>query len=133
MGNVVDPIGDMLTRIRNALKEKHKSVDIPASNMKTAIVEIMLNNKFINNYKYLKDGKQGILRIFLGYDKQNRGTVKGLKRVSKPGLRVYVSKNEIPKMQEKLRVCVLSTSKGIMTDREARKEGVGGEVLCYIW
>lgn len=130
---MTDPIADMLTRIRNGNSAKHETVDIPASNMKKAIANILLEEGFIKGFDVIEDGKQGILRIQLKYGKENEKIITGLKRISKPGLRVYVKSDEIPRVLGGLGIAILSTSKGIITDREARKEGVGGEVICYIW
>ncbi|KXG74769.1 30S ribosomal protein S8 [Thermotalea metallivorans] len=130
---MTDPIADMLTRIRNANTVKHETVDIPASNMKKAIAEILFNEGFIKGYDVIEDGKQGIIRIQLKYGKNNEKVISGLKKISKPGLRVYAKKDEIPKVLGGLGIAILSTSNGIVTDKEARKLGVGGEVICYIW
>ena len=129
-----DPIADMLTRIRNANSSKHKTVDIPASNMKRSIANILLNEGYINAVEEIKDDvNQGVLRISLKYDEKGARVIDGLKRISKPGLRVYASKEELPKVLNGLGIALISTSKGIKTDKEARKEGLGGEVLAYIW
>lgn len=130
---MTDPIADMLTRIRNGNNAKHETVDIPASNMKKAIANILLEEGFIKGFDVIEDGKQGILRIQLKYGKDNEKIISGIKRISKPGLRVYVKSDEIPRVLGGLGIAVLSTSKGIITDKVARKEGVGGEVICYIW
>ncbi|KPU26772.1 30S ribosomal protein S8 [Caloranaerobacter sp. TR13] len=130
---MTDPIADMLTRIRNSNNAKHETVDIPASNMKKAIAEILLNEGFIKGYDIIDDNKQGIIRIQLKYGKNNERVITGLKRISKPGLRVYAKRDEIPRVLGGLGIAILSTSKGIMTDKAARKEGVGGEVICYVW
>lgn len=130
---MTDPIADMLTRIRNGNNAKHETVDIPASNMKKAIANILLEEGFIKGYDVIDDGKQGIIRIQLKYGKDNEKIITGLKRISKPGLRVYVKSDEIPRVLGGLGIAILSTSKGIITDKVARKEGVGGEVICYIW
>ena len=129
-----DPIADMLTRIRNAASSKHKTVDIPASNMKLAIAKILLDEGYIKSFEEIKEeNNQGIIRITLKYTENGKRVIDGLKRISKPGLRVYASKDELPKVLNGLGIALISTSKGIMTDREARKEGLGGEVLAYIW
>jgi len=131
-----DPIADMLTRIRNANAAFKESVDLPASNMKRAILEILKKEGYIEDYKYIEDGKQGILKIFLKYkgDRRNRQRViSGIVRVSKPGRRIYVSKDELPKVKSGMGIAVISTSKGVITDKEARKKNVGGEVICYVW
>lgn len=130
---MTDPIADMLTRIRNSNNAKHETVDVPASNMKKAIAEILLNEGFIKGYDIIDDNKQGIIRIQLKYGKNNERVITGLKRISKPGLRVYAKRDEIPRVLGGLGIAILSTSKGIMTDKAARKEGVGGEVICYVW
>ncbi|SHJ95625.1 SSU ribosomal protein S8P [Geosporobacter subterraneus DSM 17957] len=130
---MTDPIADMITRVRNANTVKHETVDIPASNMKKSIAEILLNEGFIKGYDVIEDGKQGIIRIQLKYGKNSEKVISGLKRISKPGLRVYAKKDEIPKVLGGLGIAILSTSNGIVTDKEARKLGVGGEVICYVW
>lgn len=131
--NTTDPIADMLTRIRNASSSKHKSVDIPASKMKKSIAEILFNEGYIKSFEEIKDDTQGIIRITLKYDENGAKVISGLKRISKPGLRVYASKDELPKVLNGLGIALVSTSKGIKTDKEARKENLGGEVLAYIW
>jgi small subunit ribosomal protein S8 len=130
---MTDPIADMLTRIRNASNAKHESVDIPASNIKKEIAQILLNEGFIKGFDVIDDGKQGIIRVDLKYGKQKEKVISGIKRISKPGLRVYVKSDEIPRVLGGLGIVILSTSKGIMTDKVARKENIGGEVLCYVW
>lgn len=130
---LTDPLADMLTRIRNAGKAKHKSVDIPGSRIKVAMADLMKREGYIKNYKFIKDNKQGILRVFLKYDANDRHVIYGLERVSKPSRRVYVAKDEIRPVLNGLGVSVLSTSKGVLTDRQAKKENIGGEVLCNIW
>ncbi len=127
-----DPIADMLTRIRNANSAKHVSVDVPASNMKKAIAEILLEEGYIKNYQVIDDGKQGVIRIALKYAGKEK-VISGVKRVSKPGLRIYKSKDELPQVLRGLGIAIISTSKGIMTDKKARKENVGGEVLAFVW
>lgn len=127
-----DPIADMLTRIRNANAAKHVSVDVPASNMKKAIAEILLEEGYIKNYQVIDDGKQGVIRIALKYAGKEK-VISGIKRVSKPGLRIYKSKDELPQVLRGLGIAIISTSKGIMTDKKARKENVGGEVLAFVW
>jgi len=131
--NTTDPIADMLTRIRNANSAKHKEVDIPASNMKRAIAQILLDEGYIASFEEIKDEKQGMLRITLKYDENGKRVIDGLKRISKPGLRIYVNKEELPQVLNGLGIALISTSKGIKTDKEARKEGLGGEVLAYVW
>ncbi|MBB6216831.1 small subunit ribosomal protein S8 [Anaerosolibacter carboniphilus] len=130
---MTDPIADMITRIRNANTVKHETVDVPASNMKKAIAEILLGEGFIKGYDVIEDGKQGIIRMQLKYGKNNEKVISGLKKISKPGLRVYAKKDEIPKVLGGLGIAILSTSNGIVTDKDARKLGVGGEVICYVW
>jgi small subunit ribosomal protein S8 len=130
---VSDPIADMLTRIRNGCQARLKSVDIPASRVKLEIAKVLLRHRLIANYKYLDDRRQGMIRLFLKYDEEEQSAVSGLKRVSSPGLRVYSGKSRIPTVLGGGGLVILSTSKGIKTDQEARKEKVGGEVLCYIW
>ncbi|NIQ38436.1 MAG: 30S ribosomal protein S8 [Proteobacteria bacterium] len=127
-----DPIADMLTRIRNASHAKHEKVDIPASKSKNDIARLLKEDGYVKNFKVIDDKKQGVLRIYLKYDEEDRGII-NLKRVSKPGRRVYVDSLHIPKVLNGLGISILSTSKGVLTDREARKANVGGEVLCYVW
>ncbi|MBX6352449.1 MAG: 30S ribosomal protein S8 [Thermoflavifilum sp.] len=130
---MTDPIADMLTRIRNANAVGHEKVDIPGSNIKRAIAEILKREGFIRDAEFIPDDKQGVIRIFLKYGRNQERVITGLKRISKPGLRVYVTKDNIPRVLGGLGIAILSTSKGIVTDKEARKLGVGGEVLCYVW
>ncbi|MCD1147349.1 30S ribosomal protein S8 [Peptoniphilus sp. KCTC 25270] len=130
---MTDPIADMLSRIRNGNDARHKSVQIPASNIKTEISRILLEEGYINGYEVLEDDKQGIIKVDLKYGNNDEKVISGIKRISKPGLRVYAKSTEIPRVLGGLGIAVISTSKGIMTDREARKEQVGGEVLCYVW
>ncbi|NLM46717.1 MAG: 30S ribosomal protein S8 [Firmicutes bacterium] len=130
---MTDPIADMLTRIRNANTMKHEVVEIPSSKIKLAIADILKKEGFIKDYELKKDNKQGIIRIFLKYGPNRENVLTGLKRISKPGLRVYAGKDELPKVLGGLGVAIISTSQGIMTDKAARKAGIGGEVLCYIW
>lgn len=129
---VNDPIADMLTRIRNAQIAGHDNVSIPASNMKKSIAKILLSEGFVKNVEYVNDGVQGLIRVTLKYA-EKRPVIVGLRRISRPGLRVYARCNEIPKVLGGLGTAIISTSKGIMTDKEARKQAVGGEVLAYIW
>ena len=131
--NTTDPIADMLTRIRNANSAKHKTVDIPASNMKKAIAKILFEEGYIKSIEEIKDNTQGIIRIALKYDEKGARVIDGIKRISKPGLRVYASKDELPQVLNGLGIALISTSKGIKTDKEARTEGLGGEVLAYVW
>jgi small subunit ribosomal protein S8 len=128
-----DPISDLLTRLRNAGKAKFNSVDIPGSKLKTEVARILKEEGFIKNYKFIKDNKQGILRIYLKYDKNQNNAIFGLERVSKPSRRVYVRSKDIKPVLNGLGIAVLSTSKGIMTDKKARAEKAGGEVLCNVW
>ena len=130
---MTDPIADMLTRIRNANVVKHETVDVPASNMKKELARILLEEGFIRGYDVIEDGKQGIIRIQLKYGQTGERVISGLKRISKPGMRVYADKHEVPRVLNGLGISIISTSKGILTDKQARKENVGGEVLCYIW
>ncbi len=130
---MTDPIADLLTRIRNANMVKHTSVDVPASNVKNKIVEILLEEGYIKGFDVIEDGKQGLIRIELKYGENKERVITGLKRISKPGLRVYAKKTEIPRVLGGLGLAIISTSNGIITDKEARKLGVGGEVICYVW
>ena len=130
---VTDPIADMLTRIRNALSSKKETVEIPASNMKKSIAEILKKESFITNYEVIEDGPQGMIRITLKYGPKNEAVLAGLKRISKPGLRVYANFNEMPKVLNGMGIAIISTSKGVMTDKQARQSHIGGEVLAYIW
>uniref|UniRef100_A0A7C4AJU7 Small ribosomal subunit protein uS8 n=1 Tax=Thermodesulfovibrio aggregans TaxID=86166 RepID=A0A7C4AJU7_9BACT len=130
---VTDPIADMLTRIRNAVKLKADKIDIPASRMKIEIAKILKEEGFIKSYKIIKDKKQGLIRINLKYTTDGVSVISNLKRVSKPGRRIYVGKDEIPYVMGGLGIAILTTSQGVMTDRECRQKGVGGEVICYVW
>lgn len=130
---ISDVIADMLTRIRNANDAKHATVDIPASNMKKAIADILLKEGYIKNYQIVEDGKQGIIRITLKYGAGKQKVIHGLRRVSKPGLRIYTNCEEMPKVMNGLGIAIVSTSKGIMTDKSARAANVGGEVLAFVW
>ncbi|TMQ50502.1 MAG: 30S ribosomal protein S8 [Candidatus Eisenbacteria bacterium] len=131
--SVSDPVADLLTCIRNACKAKHKKVDVPASNLKTELVRLLLKEKFINNYKSIDDKKQGLLRIYLKYDAKEKSVIQGIERVSKPGRRVYLRRHEIPKVRGGMGSAIVSTPSGIMTDIEARDEGLGGEYLFRVW
>ena len=131
--NTTDPIADMLTRIRNANSAKHKTVDVPASKMKTAIAEILFKEGYIKAFELIKNENQGIVRITLKYDEKGTRVIDGIKRISRPGLRVYAGKEELPKVLNGLGIAIISTSKGLKTDIEARAAGMGGEVLAYIW
>ena len=128
-----DPIADMLTRIRNANNAKHESVEIPASNMKKQIAQILVDEGYIKSFNVIDDGKQDVIKVFLKYGPNKSKVLQGLKRISKPGLRTYVGKEEIPQVMRGLGVAIVSTSKGVMTDKAARKENVGGEVLAFVW
>ena len=130
---ITDTIADMLTRIRNASSAKHDSVDIPASNVKKAIAQILLDEGYINNFTVVEDGKQGMIKVVLKYGPNKASAISGIRRVSKPGLRIYSNVEDMPKVMKGLGIAIISTSKGIMTDKEARKANVGGEVLAYIW
>lgn len=130
---LTDPIADMLTRMRNAILIKSEKVDIPASKMKVEIAKILKEEGFIKSYKIIKDKKQGILRVTLKYTSENEPVVSGLKRISKPGRRVYVGKNEVPRVMGGVGIAIITTPKGILSDKGCRNEGVGGEVLCYVW
>jgi small subunit ribosomal protein S8 len=130
---MTDPISDMLTRIRNAGKARFDKVDIPSSQFKINISEILKKEGYIKNYKVIKDNKQGILQIFLKYDEKNNLVISELKRISKPGRRIYVDKTNIPQIKSGLGLAILSTSQGVLTDKEAKSKGVGGEVICSIW
>ncbi len=130
---MTDPIADFLTRIRNATRAKHSRVEIPASRVKGEIAKILLHQGYVKDVKLVDDSKQGLLRVYLKYDKENTPAIEGLKRVSKPGRRVYVKREEIPRVMGGYGIAVLSTSRGILTGTDARKEGVGGEFLCQIW
>ncbi|MBF0713136.1 30S ribosomal protein S8 [Gemella sp. GH3] len=129
---MTDPIADLLTRIRNANMVKHESLEVPASNIKKEIVEILKAEGFIKDVEYIEDNKQGIIKIFLKYSKGER-VIKGIKRISKPGLRVYAKANELPRVLNGLGIAIVSTSNGVVTDKVARKNNTGGEVLAYIW
>ena len=131
--NTTDPIADMLTRIRNANSAKHKTVDVPASKMKTAIAEILFREGYIKSFEVISNENQGIIRITLKYDEKGTRVIDGIKRISKPGLRVYAGKEELPKVLNGLGIAIISTSKGLKTDKEAREAGMGGEVLAVVW
>lgn len=131
--SMTDPIADMLTRIRNACQARHRRVDVPASNLKRELARVLAENRFIDNFAYIEDENQGKLRLYLRYDGSNRNIIQGLQRISRPGLRKYTPKDQIPRVLSGLGIAVISTSKGVMTDREARRAGVGGEVLCKVW
>ncbi|MBS6860224.1 MAG: 30S ribosomal protein S8 [Clostridiales bacterium] len=130
---ITDTIADLLTRIRNASSAKHDSVEIPASNMKKAICQILVDEGYVKNYTVTQDGKQGVIKVTLKYGEGKTPVIQGLRRVSKPGLRIYSSAAELPKVMKGLGIAIISTSRGVMTDREARKQNLGGEVLAFIW
>lgn len=130
--NITDPIADMLTRIRNANAQRHETVDVPASKLKKSIAEILVEEGYIKSFEEIEDNSQGILRLTLKYVNKQK-VISGLKRISKPGLRVYATKDELPKVLGGLGIALVSTSKGIMTDKKARQEGIGGEVLAFVW
>ncbi|CAD2071806.1 MULTISPECIES: 30S ribosomal protein S8 [Jeotgalicoccus] len=130
---VSDPIADMLTRIRNANIVRHETLEIPASNMKKEIAGILKTEGFVKNVEYIEDDKQGIIRVFMKYSNENERVITGLKRISKPGLRVYAKREELPRVLNGLGIALISTSEGVLTDKEARKRNLGGEVLAYVW
>jgi small subunit ribosomal protein S8 len=130
---VSDPVADFLTGIRNAVRAKHRKVDVPASRLKTEIAKLLLRERYINNYKTIEDGRQGLLRVYLKYTSDETPVITGIRRVSTPGRRVYVAKDRIPRTEGGLGTAVLSTSKGVMSDREAREAGLGGELMAQVW
>jgi small subunit ribosomal protein S8 len=130
---VSDPISDFLTCVRNAIRARHRKVDVPSSRMKAELAKVLLRERYISNFKVIEDDKQGVLRIYLKYNADERNVIGGLLRVSKPGRRVYVAKDRIPRVMGGLGTAILSTSRGLMTDREARDAGLGGEVVCQLW
>ena len=130
---MTDPVADMLTRIRNGSKAEKKWVDIPASKLKKELAQILTEEHFINKFDYIEDNKQGELRLFLRYGENEMPIIKGIKRISRPGLRKYAKADNLPRVLNGLGIAVISTSSGVMTDRDARKKGVGGEVICYVW
>lgn len=130
---MTDPVADFLTRIRNGNMVMHETVEVPGSRIKLSIARIMQEEGYIKDYEFVEDGKQGVIRIYLKYGPDKRKVITGIKRISKPGLRVYVKKDEIPRVLGGLGTAVISTSKGLMSDKNARKQGLGGEVICYIW
>lgn len=130
---ISDPIADMLTVIRNGCKAKLKRVEVPASRLKQDVLRVLLMEKFINNYKYIEDGKQGKLRIYLKYTDEERSVISGIQKISKPGLRRYADKKQVPRIRGGLGIAILTTSHGVMTGKEARQRGIGGEVLCRVW
>ena len=130
---MTDPVADFLTRIRNANTVYHDKVEAPASKIKKSIASVLKDEGFIRDYEYIEDGKQGILRVYLKYGIERERVITGVKRISKPGLKVYARKDSIPKVLRGLGIAIISTSKGIMTDKQARRLGLGGEVICYVW
>lgn len=130
---MTDPIADMLTRIRNANTVGHKTVDVPASNMKKSIAGILKEEGYITDFEVIDDNKQGVIRITMKYDADKERVISGLKKISKPGLKVYAKRNEVPKVLGGLGIAIISTSNGIISDKKARQLGVGGEVICYVW
>ncbi len=131
--SVTDPIADMLTVIRNGCKAKLKRVEVPASRLKQDVLKVLLMEKFINNYKYIEDQKQGRLKIYLKYTEDEKSVISGIQKISTPGLRRYADKKHVPRIQGGLGIAVLTTSQGVMTGKEARRKGIGGEVLCRVW
>ena len=130
---ITETIADMLTRIRNASSAKHDSVDVPASNMKKAIAQILVDEGYVKSFQVIDDGKQGVIRVALKYNSGKSSAITGIRRVSKPGLRIYTNCEDMPKVMKGLGIAILSTSKGVMTDKKARAEKVGGEVLAFVW
>lgn len=130
---MTDPIADMLTRVRNANTVKHENVDVPASNIKKELARILLEEGFIKGYDVIEDGKQGLIRLQLKYGKNGEKVITGIKRISKPGMRVYADSHSVPRVLNGLGISIISTSKGILTDKQARELGIGGEVICYVW
>ena len=130
---ITDVVADMLTRIRNANSAKHESVEIPASNLKKAIAQILLDEGYIKAFNVIDDGKQGVIKVTLKYGENKQRIIQGLRRVSKPGLRIYAASQDLPKVKNGLGIAIISTSKGIMTDKAARKQNIGGEVLAFVW
>ena len=131
--NITDPIADLLTRIRNASQARHATVDVPASNMKKAIAQILVEEGYVKSYTVTEDDKQGVITITLKYTETNAPVITGLRRISKPGLRIYTSCEDMPKVMKGIGTAIVSTPKGVMTDKKARKENVGGEVLAFVW
>ncbi len=131
--SVSDPVADFLTCVRNAIRAKHRKVDVPASKLKTELARVLLRERYINNFKVIEDGKQGTLRVYLKYAGEDRPVITGLRRVSTPGRRVYLPKTRLPKVMGGLGASIVSTSRGLMTDREAREAGLGGELVCQVW
>ena len=131
--SVSDPVADFLTCVRNAIRAKHRKVDVPATRLKTEIAKVLLRERYINNFKVIEDSKQGVLRIYLRYASDEANVISGIRRISTPGRRMYVGKNRLPRVMGGLGTSIVSTSRGLMTDREAREAGLGGELICQIW
>ena len=131
--SVSDPVADFLTCLRNAIRARHRKVDVPASKLKAELSKVLLRERYINNFKVIEDSRQGMLRVYLKYTADDASVISGLKRISTPGRRVYVAKDRIPRVLGGLGTTILSTSKGMMTDREARESGLGGEIVCQVW
>jgi small subunit ribosomal protein S8 len=131
--SVSDPVADFLTCVRNAIRAKHRKVDVPASRMKTELTKVLLRERYINNFKVIEDSRQGVLRIYLKYSAGDESVITGVKRMSSPGRRVYVPKTRLPRVMGGLGTSIISTSRGLMTDREAREAGLGGELVCQVW
>jgi small subunit ribosomal protein S8 len=131
--SVSDPIADMLTCIRNAAQARHRRVDVPASRIKSEIAQVLLRENYVQNIRRIEDSKQGVIRIYLRYDEEEKSIITGLKRVSTPGRRVYVGRHDVPRVQGGMGTAIVSTSKGILTDKEARQRGLGGELICMVW
>jgi small subunit ribosomal protein S8 len=131
--SVTDPIADFLTCVRNAVRAKHRKVDVPATRLKTELARVLLRERYINNFKVIEDSRQGILRIYLKYNADDQSVISGIRRTSTPGRRTYVGKSAIPKVMGGLGTAIVSTSRGLMTDREARDAGLGGELVCQVW
>ena len=131
--SVSDPVADFLTCVRNAIRAKHRKVDVPASKLKTELARVLLRERYINNFKVIEDSRQGMLRVYLKYTPEDTSVITGLRRVSTPGRRVYLGKSRLPKVMGGLGASIVSTSRGLMTDREAREAGLGGELVCQVW
>ena len=131
--SVSDPVADFLTGIRNAIRAKHRKVDVPSSLLKAEIAKLLLRERYINNYKLIQDQGHGLLRLYLKYDEKDLSVIRGLRRISSPGRRVYVNKGKLPRVMGGMGMSVVSSSSGVLSDKEARERGVGGELLCYIW
>ncbi len=131
--SVSDPVADFLTCVRNSIRAKHRRVDVPASKLKTELARVLLRGRYINNFKVIEDGRQGTLRVYLKYTPEDESVITGLRRVSTPGRRVYVGNRDLPKVMGGLGASIVSTSRGLMTDREAREAGLGGELVCQVW